>query len=189
VTGTLKFTGPLLADIFLGKITKWNDPAIAKVNAGVTLRTPTSPSRTARTAAVRHTFLWIPCEDIAGVEVEDRCRNCGKLPVGLGGKGNDGVTSLVKQTPGTIGYVELIYALQNKMPYGSVQNMSGEFITASVEAVTAAAAEAANKCPPISVCRLPTLQAKACIPSRRLHGFFFMRIRKKKRWPGRSSIL
>ncbi|HET9131035.1 MAG TPA: substrate-binding domain-containing protein, partial [Terriglobia bacterium] len=68
-------------------------------------------------------------------------------PVGLGGKGNDGVTSLVKQTPGAIGYVELIYALNNKMTYGTVQNMNGEFVAANVNTVTAAAAEAAAKMP------------------------------------------
>ena len=112
----LKFTGPLLADIFLGKITKWNDPAIAKLNAGVNLPAPTSPSCTAPTARARPT---------SSSTTSSRSRRSGRSkvgvarsvnwPVGVGGKGNEGVAGLVKQTPGALGYVELIYALQNKI--------------------------------------------------------------------------
>jgi len=148
VTATLKFTGPLLADIFLGKITKWNDPAIAKVNAGVTL--PNSDITVAhRSDGSGTTYIWV--DYLAKVSPEWKSKvgvaTAVNWPVGLGGRGNEGVTSLVKQTPGAIGYVELIYALQNKIAYGSVQNANGEFVTASVESVTACAAEAAAKMP------------------------------------------
>ena len=148
VTAALKFTGPVLANIFLGKITKWNDPEIAKSNAGVTL--PNIDITVAhRSDGSGTTYIWV--DYLAKVSPEWKSRvgvaTSVNWPVGLGGKGNDGVTSLVKQTPGSIGYVELIYALQNKISYGSVQNMGGEFITATVDTVTAAAAEASAKMP------------------------------------------
>jgi phosphate transport system substrate-binding protein len=148
VTAELKFTGPLLADIFLGKITKWNDPAIAKVNAGVKL--PNTDITVAhRSDGSGTTYIWV--DYLAKVSPEWKKKvgvaTSVAWPVGLGGKGNEGVSSLIKQTPGTIGYVELIYALQSKTSYGSVQNANGEFIRASVESVTAAAAEASSKMP------------------------------------------
>jgi len=128
VSDQLKFSGPLLADIFLGKVTKWNDPAIAKLNAGVNL-----PS----------TDITVSPEWKQKVGVNTSVN----WPIGLGGKGNEQVAGLVKQTPGSIGYVELVYALQTKISYGAVQNLSGKFVTASTESVTAAAAEAAKKMP------------------------------------------
>jgi phosphate transport system substrate-binding protein len=148
VTAELKFTGPILANIFLGKITNWNDAQIAKVNPGVTL--PKMDITVAhRSDGSGTTYIWV--DYLAKVLPEWKTKvgvaTSVNWPVGLGGKGNDGVTSLVKQTPGAIGYVELIYALQNKMTYGSVQNMNGEFIAASVASVTAAAAEASAKMP------------------------------------------
>jgi phosphate transport system substrate-binding protein len=148
VTAELKFTGPVLANIFLGKITKWNDAEIAKVNPGVTL--PNMDITVAhRSDGSGTTYIWV--DYLAKVSPDWKTKvgvaTAVNWPVGLGGKGNDGVTSLVKQTPGAVGYVELIYALQNKMTYGSVQNMNGEFIAASVDSVTAAAAEASAKMP------------------------------------------
>jgi phosphate transport system substrate-binding protein len=148
VTAELKFTGPVLANIFLGKITKWNDPEIVKLNAGVTL--PNMDITVAhRSDGSGTTYIFV--DYLAKVSPEWKTKvgvaTAVNWPVGLGGKGNDGVTSLVKQTPGAIGYVELIYALNNKMSYGTVQNMNGEFIAASVDSVTAAAAEAAAKMP------------------------------------------
>jgi phosphate transport system substrate-binding protein len=148
VSAELKFTGPLLADIFLGKITKWNDAAIAKVNPGVHL--PATDITVAHRADGSGT-TYIFTDYLAKVSPEWKQRvgvaTAVNWPVGLGGKGNEGVASLVKQTPGAIGYVELIYALQNRIDYGSVQNMSGAFIRASVEGVTAAAAAAASQMP------------------------------------------
>jgi phosphate transport system substrate-binding protein len=148
VTAELKFTGPLLADIFLGRITKWNDPAIVKLNPGVSL--PVADITVAhRSDGSGTTYIWV--DYLAKVSPDWKAKvgvnTSVSWPVGLGGRGNDGVTGLVKQTPGSIGYVELIFALQNKMTYGSVQNMNGEFIAGSVDAVTAAAAAAAGKMP------------------------------------------
>jgi phosphate transport system substrate-binding protein len=148
VTQELKFTGPLIADIFMGKVTKWNDPAIAKLNAGVKLPdmeiTVVHRSDGSGTSYIFADYLskvspaWAKT---VGVNTSV------KWPVGLGGKGSDGVTGLVKQTPGSIGYVELVYALQNKVPYGSVQNAAGEFVKASIPSVTAAAAAAVKAMP------------------------------------------
>jgi phosphate transport system substrate-binding protein len=148
VTATLKFTGPMLADIFLGKITKWNDPAITQVNAGVTLpNMDITVAHRADGSGTTYIFVDYLSKVSPAWKQKVGVATSVNWPVGLGGRGNEGVTGLVKQTPGAIGYVELIYALQNKISYGSVQNMSGEFITASVDAVTAAAAAAAAQMP------------------------------------------
>ena len=148
VTAELKFSGAALADIFLGKITKWNDPAIAKLNAGVTL--PATDITVAHRAdGSGTTYIWV--DYLAKLSPEWKSKvgvaTSVNWPTGVGGRGNEGVSGLVKQTPGAIGYVELIYALQNKIAYGSVMNASGEPIKASVEAVTLAAAEAAKAMP------------------------------------------
>jgi phosphate transport system substrate-binding protein len=145
---TLKFTGPLLANIFLGKITKWNDAAISKVNPGVSLP-GTDITVAHRSDGSGTTYIW--ADYLAKVSPEWKQKvgvnTAVNWPVGLGGKGNEGVAGLVKQTPGAIGYVELIYALQNNISYGPVQNMAGEFVNASLESTTAAAAGAATKMP------------------------------------------
>jgi phosphate transport system substrate-binding protein len=144
----LKFTGPLLADIFLGKITKWNDPAIVKLNAGVQL--PATDITVAHRAdGSGTTYIWVDYLSKVSAEWKSKVgvNTSVKWPAGVGGRGNEGVSSLVAQTPGAIGYVELIYALQTKISYGSVQNMAGEFTKASVQSVTAAAAAAAKQMP------------------------------------------
>ena len=148
VSQELKFSGALLADIFLGKITKWNDPAIAKLNAGVNLPA-TDIVVVHRSEGSGTTYIWV--DFLSKVSPEFR-KTVGvaasvKWPTGIGGKGNEGVSGSVTQTPGAMGYVELIYALQNKIAYGSVQNSSGAFVRASVEAVTAAAAGAVSAMP------------------------------------------
>ncbi len=144
----VKFTGPLLADIFLGKITKWNDPAIAKVNAGASLPN-TDITVVHRSDGSGTTYIWVDYLSKVSAEWKQKVGIAQSVnwPVGLGGAKNDGVAALVKQTPGAIGYVELIYALQNKISYGPVQNAAGEFINASLESVTTAAAEATAKMP------------------------------------------
>jgi phosphate transport system substrate-binding protein len=144
----LKFTGPVLADIYLGKITRWNDNAIRNLNPGVEL--PGDEITVAhRSDGSGTTYIW--CDYLSKVSPEYRHRvgvsTSVNWPVGVGGKGNDGVAGLVKQTPGAIGYVELIYALQNKISYGSVQNAAGEFVTATTETVSNAAASAAKNMP------------------------------------------
>ncbi|HKS26021.1 MAG TPA: phosphate ABC transporter substrate-binding protein PstS [Thermoanaerobaculia bacterium] len=137
----LRFTGPLLADIYLGKVTKWNDPAIAAVNPGVALPA-TDIVVVHRSDGSGTTFIF--CDFLSKTSSEFKQKvgasTSVQWPAGVGGKGNEGVSGLVKQTPGAIGYVELIYALQNKIAFGAVQNKSGTFVTASLESVTAAAA-------------------------------------------------
>jgi len=149
VKAELKFTGTLLADIFLGKVTKWNDPAIAKVNEGVSL--PASDITVVhRSDGSGTTYIWVDYLGKVSPEWKTKVGIATSVnwPTGVGGKGNEGVAGLVTQTPGAMGYVELIYALQNKISYGNVQNLDGEFVKASVASVTAAAAAAAEKMPP-----------------------------------------
>jgi phosphate transport system substrate-binding protein len=145
----LKFTGPVLADIFLAKITKWNDPAIAKLNPGVKLP-GTDITICHRSDGSGTTYIWVDYLSKVSPEWKKKVGVATSVnwPTGIGGKGNEGVAGLVKQTPGSIGYVELIYALQNKIDYGSVQNMAGEFVKATTESVSAAAAAAAKQMPP-----------------------------------------
>ena len=148
VKGDIKFSGPVLADIFLGKITKWNDAAIAKLNAGTQLPA-TDITVVHRSDGSGTSYIWV---DFLAKVSPEWMKKVGvatsvNWPAGLGGKGNEGVAGLVQQTPGSIGYVELIYALQNKIAYGSVQNAEGEFVRASIEAVTAAAAAAVKNMP------------------------------------------
>ena len=132
VTAELKFSGPLLADIFLGKITKWNDPQIAKINAGVNLPA-TDITVVHRSDGSGTTYIFVDYLSKVSPEWKSKVGVATSVnwPVGVGGKGNEGVAGLVQQTPGSIGYVELIYALQNKISYGSVQNAAGEFVKAS----------------------------------------------------------
>jgi phosphate transport system substrate-binding protein len=137
----LKFNGKVLADIFMGKITSWNDPAIAKLNPGVSL--PNTPIVVAhRSDGSGTTYIWT---DYLSKVSPDWQGGPGKgtsvkWPVGLGAKGNEGVAGLIRQMEGAIGYVELIYALQNKISFGVVQNAAGEYVKASLDSTTAAAA-------------------------------------------------
>ena len=148
VDAELRFTGPVLADIFLGKITKWNDAAIRNLNPGVNL--PAAEITVVhRSDGSGTSYIW--CDYLSKVSPEYR-KTVGvatsvNWPVGVGGKGNEGVAGLVKQTPGALGYVELIYALQNKIAYGSVQNQAGEFVRATTETVSNAATTAAKAMP------------------------------------------
>src|SRR5438552_8485518 len=144
----LKFTGPVLADIFLGKITKWNDAALTKLNAGVNLPA-TDITVVHRSDASGTTYIWVDYLSKVSSEWKQRVGVATSVnwPVGLGAPKNEGVAGLVKQTPGAIGYVELIFALQNKISYGLVQSMSGEFVKATVASTTAAAASASGKMP------------------------------------------
>jgi len=143
VDAQIKLTGGLLADIFLGKITKWNDPALVTLNAGVKLPTG-NITVVHRSDGSGTTFVWVDYLSKISAEWKDKvgASSSVKWPVGVGGKGNEGVAGLVKQTPGSIGYVELVYALQNKINYAAVQNQAGEFISPDVKSVTAAAAGA-----------------------------------------------
>ena len=148
VSGEIKFSGALLADIFLGKVTKWNDAALVKLNPAAKLPA-TDITVVHRSDASGTTYIFVDYLAKASPEWKKRVGVATSVnwPTGVGGKGNEGVAGLVQQVPGSIGYVELIYALQNKIAYGSVQNLAGEFVRASVASVTAAAAGAATKMP------------------------------------------
>jgi phosphate transport system substrate-binding protein len=148
VSAELKFTGALLADIYLGKITKWNDPAIMKLNAGVNLP-GTDITVVHRSDGSGTTYIFMDFLAKTSPEWKQKVGVATSVnwPTGVGGKGNEGVSGLVTQTPGSIGYVELIYALQNKVDYGTVQNAAGEFVKASVDAVRKAAAGAVKAMP------------------------------------------
>jgi phosphate transport system substrate-binding protein len=137
VASDLHFSGTVLADIFLGKITKWNDAAIGKLNPGVNL--PGSDITVAHRAdGSGTTYIWVDYLSKMSPEFKTKVgvNTSVNWPTGVGGRGNEGVAGLVKQTPGAIGYVELIYALQNKISAGTVQNMAGEHVKATVESVT-----------------------------------------------------
>lgn len=148
VNQPLRFSSDVVADIFLGKVTKWNDARIAADNPGVTLPandiTVVTRSDGSGTSAVFTDYLskvspeW---KEKVGSGTSPR------WPVGISGKGNEGVTGAVKQTPNTIGYVELVYAVQNKLPVAHIKNSSGSFIEPSIDAVTAAAAASAASMP------------------------------------------
>ena len=140
VKDTLKLTPDVLAGIFLGTITKWNDPKIAAINKGVKLP-PTAVliahrSDGSGTTNIFTTYLAKVSADWSSKVGKGSAVN---WPAGLGGKGNEGVAGTVKQTPGAIGYIELAYAIQNNMPYAKLQNKAGNFITPSIASVTAAA--------------------------------------------------
>src|SRR5688572_2281279 len=139
----VKFTGEVLANIYLGRIKRWDDAAIVKLNPGVKLPA-IDIAVVHRSEGSGTTFIFL--DYLAKVSPAFR-KEVGvsasvEWPVGIGGKGNEGVTALVSQTPGAIGYVELVYALQNKISYGAVQNAAGEFVKASTDSVTKAAAGA-----------------------------------------------
>jgi phosphate transport system substrate-binding protein len=148
VTAALNFTPDALAGIFLGRVTKWNDPLIASANKGVSL--PANDIVVVhRSDGSGTTYIWT---DYLSKVSDDWKNKVGKgtsvnWPAGLGGKGSEGVTGLVKQTPNSIGYVELTYAAQNNIPYGAVKNASGAFIKADLAAVSAAAASSAKTMP------------------------------------------
>ena len=141
--GDLKLTGPLLADIYLGKITKWNDPAVAKLNPG--LKLPDAEITVVhRSDGSGTTFIWVNYLSKVSDEWKQKVGEGTAVawPAGVGGKGNEGVSSYVQRVKGSIGYVEYAYALQNKMTYALVQNRDGTFVKPAAETFKAAAAGA-----------------------------------------------
>ena len=135
----LKFDGETVAGIFLGQIRKWNDPKIVATNPGVKL-----PDKDIvvvhRSDGSGTTFIFTDYLSKVSSEWNSKVgtNTSVKWPTGIGGKGNEGVSGQVKQTPGAIGYIELIYAIQNKMPYADIKNSDGEFVKATIDSVTAA---------------------------------------------------
>jgi phosphate transport system substrate-binding protein len=161
----LSFTPEAIAGIFLGTVKKWNDRAIAGANPGVKL--PANNILVVhRSDGSGTTFIWT--NYLAKVSPQWKAKvNEGtsvSWPVGLGAKGNEGVAGLVKQTPNSFGYVELIYAIQNKMPYGKVRNSAGAFVKASLEGVTMAAAGAASAMPDDFRVSITNAPGKAAYP-------------------------
>jgi phosphate transport system substrate-binding protein len=148
VTGDLNFTQKALAGIFLGTITKWNDPELTKANPGVNL--PNADIVVVhRSEGSGTTFIWTDFLSKVSEEWKNKVGRGASInwPVGLGNKGNEGVSGLLKQTPNAIGYIELVYAVQNNIAYGKVQNAAGKFVKADLASVTAAAAGAAKDMP------------------------------------------
>jgi phosphate transport system substrate-binding protein len=160
LTQPLNLSGEVIADIFLGKITKWNDSRIVSLNAGATL--------SARDIIVVHrsegsgtTYIfseYLTAVSPAWAAGPGKGKEL-KWPVGLGGRGNDGVSGQVKQTPGTLGYVELAYANQNKLAVAKVRNAAGQFIAPAIASITAAAAGAVEKLPPTTDYRVSIVNA------------------------------
>ena len=145
-SGDLKLSGEVVADIFAGKITRWNDPKLAALNEGATLPdaaiTPVHRTDGSGTSFVFTNYLCTQSEDFKG------SIGAGKSvqwPGGQGGKGNEGVTAAIQATPGAIGYIELNYAVANKIPFALMKNKSGKFAKASPESVAAAGAGAVDK--------------------------------------------
>jgi phosphate transport system substrate-binding protein len=174
--GELKLSGPLLADIFLGKTTRWNDPAIAALNPGVAL--PDAAIVVVhRSDGSGTTFIFV--DYLAKVSPEWKQKvgvaTSVNWPTGLGAKGNEGVTGQVRQTPGAVGYVELTYAEQNAIPTAAIQNRAGEFVQPSVAAVTAAAASAAASMPADLRVSITDAEGAGAYP---LSGFSWVLVRK-----------
>jgi len=165
VSQELNFTPEVLVGIYLGRITKWNDPEIAKSNRGVNL-----PAEDIvvmhRSEASGTSYVWTDYLSKVSSEWESKVGRSTsvKWPAGLGGKGNEGVTGLVKQTPGAIGYVELLYAIQNQIPYGKVRNSAGAFIKADLGSVTAAATAFAKSMPEDFRISITNAPGKAAYP-------------------------
>ena len=148
VSAALNFTPEALTGIFLGKITKWNDPAIVAANKGVNL--PGSDIVVVhRSDGSGTTYIWTDYLSKVSEEWKSKVGKGASVnwPVGLGGKGNEGVTGQIKNAPNSIGYVELIYAVSNNIPYGNVKNSSGVFVKADLASVSAAAAAVAKTMP------------------------------------------
>jgi len=141
VSEEINFTPDALAGIFLGKITNWSDPELKKANPGVNL-----PDKNIvvihRSDGSGTTYVWVDYLSKVSPEWKSRVgvNSSVNWPIGLGAKGNEGVAGLIRQTPNSLGYVELVYAVQNKLAYGKVQNSAGSFVKADLMSVTAAAA-------------------------------------------------
>ncbi len=144
-TGELKFTPEILAGIYMGKITSWNDPAVAKANPGVSL-----PNQSIivvhRSDGSGTTYVWTDYLSKISSDWKNQVgtKTSVNWPVGLGAKGNEGVAGMIRQMDGALGYVELVYAVQNKIAYGTVKNAAGNYVKADLNSVTAAAASMKN---------------------------------------------
>ena len=186
VTGELKFTPEALAGIFLGKITKWNDKALTGSNPGVSL-----PDKDIivvhRSDGSGTTYIWTDYLSKVSSEWQSQVGKgtSVKWPIGLGGKGNEGVAGMIRQLPGSIGYVELIYAVQNNIPYGIVKNAAGNFVKATLESVTAAAASS-PKMPADFRVSITNAPGKDAYP---ISSFTWLLIPEQSKDPAKGKIL
>jgi phosphate transport system substrate-binding protein len=165
LSAELNFTPDALAGIFLGKITKWNDPAITSANPGVKL--PSDDIVVVhRSDGSGTTYIWTDYLSKISPEWQSKVGKATSVnwPVGLGGKGNEGVAGLLEQTPDSVVYIELIYAIQNKIAYGRVKNSSGAFVKADLASVSAAAAAASKFIPDDFRVSITNPEGKAAYP-------------------------
>ena len=186
VTAELKFTPEALAGIFLGKITSWNDSALANANPGVKL--PSQPIILIhRSDGSGTTYIWTDYLSKVSSEWQSQVGKgtSVKWPVGLGGKGNEGVAGMVRQMEGAIGYIELIYAVQNNIPYGVVKNAGGSFVKASLESVTTAAGSVQNMPADFRV-SITNAPGKDAYP---ISSFTWLLIPVQSKDPGKGKIL
>jgi phosphate transport system substrate-binding protein len=187
ITAELNFTPEALAGVFLGKITKWNDPELAKANPNVKL--PNNDIVLVhRSDGSGTTYVWVDYLSKVSPEWKQKVGvgTSVKWPTGLGSKGNEGVSGQIKQTAYSMGYVELIYALQNKMSYGKVRNSSGSFIKADLASVTAAATGAAQNMPDdfrVSITNAPGTDAYP------ISSFTWLLIPQKIQDPAKKKII
>jgi phosphate transport system substrate-binding protein len=187
VTAALNFTPEALAGIFLGHITKWNDPELVKANPGVNL--PKSDIVVVhRAEGSGTTFIWVDYLSKVNKEWETKVGRGTAVnwPVGLGGQGNEGVAGQIKQTPNSLGYIELTYALQNKIPYGKVKDAAGEFVEATLASVTAAAAGAAKAMPDDFRVSITNAPGKGAYP---ISSFTWLLIPEKIADPAKKKII
>jgi phosphate transport system substrate-binding protein len=186
VSGEVKFTPDILAGIFLGRISNWNDKAISGVNPG--LKFPDKEIIVVhRSDGSGTTFIWTDYLSKVSADWKSQVGSgtSVKWPKGLGGKGNEGVAGSIRQLAGSIGYVELIYAAQNNIPYGSVRNSAGVFLKASLEGVTAAAASA-PKMPADFRVSITNAPSKDAYP---ISSFTWLLIPQKSKDPAKGKIL
>jgi phosphate transport system substrate-binding protein len=165
VQAELNFTPEALSGIFLGKVTKWNDPALTSANPGVKL--PGDDIVVVhRSDGSGTTYIWTDYLSKVSKEWNDKVGKSTSVnwPVGLGGKGNEGVAALIQQTPNSVGYIELIYAIQNHLAYGRVKNTSGAFVKADLASVSAAAAAVAKFMPDDFRVSITNPEGKAAYP-------------------------
>ena len=187
VQGDLNFTPEALSGIFLGTVTKWNDPSITSANPGVKL--PSDDIVVVhRSDGSGTSYIWTDYLSKVNPAWQSKVGKGTSVnwPVGLGGKGNEGVSALVQQTPDSLGYVELIYAIQNHMPYGKVKNSSGAFIKADLASVSAAAAAAAKYIPDDFRVSITNPEGKAAYP---IASFTWLLIPSKFTDPAKRDVV
>jgi phosphate transport system substrate-binding protein len=186
VSGEVKFTPEALAGIFIGKISKWNDKAITSANPGMNFP-DANIIVVHRSDGSGTSFIWTDYLSKVSPEWKSQVGSdtSVKWPIGMGGKGNEGVAGMIRQLSGSIGYVELIYAVQNNIPYGTVRNSSGTFVKASLESVTAAAASA-PKMPADFRVSITNAPGKDAYP---IASFTWLLIPGQSKDPGKGKIL